>query len=225
MLPFPGGITGTLNGALVLSVAAACLYALVLRQSPSRARSLAKVLSTGLLAIIAWRAGGPLLLVATLALSVLGDWFLSRDGERNFIAGLASFLAAHVGYGLMFLPIGREAALPFGLPGAALMVLAVLAFAGFMLRLLVPRLPADMRIPVFAYIAAILAMGVAAVAFNSPVIAAGAALFMMSDAMIATEKFVLGEDAPQREWSGLFVWVTYYAAQVLLLFGVLALAS
>ncbi len=225
MLPFPGGITDTLNGALVFSVAAAIIYAFICRWPQSRARTVAKVMATGLLAVIAWQAGGPHLLVATLVLSVLGDYFLSLDGERNFILGLASFLLAHVGYVLLLLPLGRDAVLPLGVAGAVAMAAAVLLFAGFMLRLLVPVLPGDMRIAVFAYVGAILAMGLSAVAFNTLAITVGAALFMMSDAMIAAEKFILEERSPHRQWSGLFVWVTYYAAQILLLFGVLAIGS
>ena len=41
---------------------------------------------------------GPLLLFAALALSAVGDAFLSREGDRAFLGGLASFLAAHLAY-------------------------------------------------------------------------------------------------------------------------------
>lgn len=225
MLPFPGGIAGTLNGALIFSAGAAVLYGLLCNQPQSMARTVSKVLSTALLTYVAWAADGPWLLVATLAFSVLGDFFLARGTDNDFILGLGSFLAAQIGYFVLFLPIGRGAALPLDVPAAVVMVLGVVVFCGAVASQLVPELPARMRVPVVVYIVAILSMGVAAAAFNSLTIFAGAALFLASDAAIAIERFMMEPDTPSRTWTGPFIWVTYYLAQVLLLFGVLAIGS
>ncbi|TIS81761.1 MAG: lysoplasmalogenase, partial [Mesorhizobium sp.] len=70
------------------------------------ARSAAKTLAVALLAALAVMQGSPPLLVAALALSAAGDAFLSQDGEKAFLAGLASFLAAHVAYVALFLNAG-----------------------------------------------------------------------------------------------------------------------
>jgi uncharacterized membrane protein YhhN len=86
MMPFPDGIGNIDNIALLMSLAAAVLYLLMLGQGPSWRLSALKTLSTSLLAIIAWHMGGPALLVAGLTLSALGDLFLSRDGEKAFIS-------------------------------------------------------------------------------------------------------------------------------------------
>ncbi len=223
MLPFAGGVTQTLNGTMVFSVIAAILYLFLTNRPPRLMRSVAKTASTALLALLAFLAGGPLLLVGALALSSLGDFFLSRDGERNFLFGLGSFLLAHVVYVVLFLPLGREPALPLGVAGSAAMVAGVTAFALIVARNVLPRVETSMKGPVIAYIAVIFAMGVTATAFNSLLIAGGAALFMTSDALIAVEKFVYGDRAEVRRLTGPAIWITYYAAQVLLLFGALAL--
>ncbi len=67
MMPFPGGFGQADNIALLMSLATAVLYLLMLGQGPSWRLSVLKTLSTSLLAIIAWHMGGPVLLIAGLA--------------------------------------------------------------------------------------------------------------------------------------------------------------
>lgn len=223
MLPFAGGMTSTLNATLVFSLAASVLYLFMTRRPVSWTRTVAKTGSVVLLAMLAWLAGGPLLLVGVLAVSALGDYFLALEGEQTFLLGLGSFLLGHIGYVILFLPIGRPAALPLGVAGAAVLLVAVTAFAFYVARAILPRVEAGMKGPVIAYIAVIFAMGITATAFNSLLIVIGAVLFMISDALIAYEKFVLGYTAAARQLIGPAVWVTYYGAQLALMFGVLAL--
>src|SRR5690606_10948726 len=66
MMPFPGGMDSLANGTLLLSVAAALLYLPVQGRSPSLRRTIVKTAAVALLAVLAWIAGGPLLLVAAL---------------------------------------------------------------------------------------------------------------------------------------------------------------
>ena len=53
-------------------------------------------------------------------------------------------------------------------------------------------------------------------------ITAGALSFMASDTILATERFMMKPDAPGRAFTGPAIWITYFAAQLLILFGVLA---
>ena len=106
MMPFPGGIDANPNATLLFSIAAAAIYALALELSPRIARSAAKTLAVALLASLAVMQGGPPLLVAALALSAVGDAFLSREGEKAFLGGLTSFLAAQIVYVVLFLEAG-----------------------------------------------------------------------------------------------------------------------
>ncbi|RUW86495.1 lysoplasmalogenase, partial [Mesorhizobium sp. M8A.F.Ca.ET.023.01.1.1] len=102
-MPFAGGIDANANATLIFSMVAAVIYAFTSGMPPTLARSAAKTLSVAMLAALAAMQGGPLLLVAALALSAIGDAFLSRDGERAFLGGLASFLVAHIVYVALFL--------------------------------------------------------------------------------------------------------------------------
>jgi uncharacterized membrane protein YhhN len=154
-------------------------------------------------------AGGTpyqLLIVAGLAASLAGDVFLMLPRDR-FVAGLASFLLAHVAYGAAFFTLPRTAgdvAILGGLLLVAAGIVAVLWHG-------VGRL----RGPVLVYVAAIMAMAwLACVRWRAGIVpgaglaAAGALLFVLSDALLAIDRF----RRPFRH-SRAVVLGTYYAAQ------------
>jgi len=91
-----------------------------------------------------------------------------------------------------------------------------------MLTRLWPALDTAMRLPVLAYMLAIVAMGIAAFTTQSLAVMAGAVLFLASDAILATERFLLAPDAAQRTITGPAIWITYIAAQIAITLGVLA---
>lgn len=152
--------------------------------------------------------GGLLLLAVALALSALGDFFLAlKDQSRFFVPGLGSFLAAHVAYVVAFLPYAS------GLSGSGIVVLsAALIAAGLLLARIAPSL-GRLRTPVFAYFAVIMTMVTASLAIPdaSWILGAGAIVFALSDSLIAVRKFwtpfALINEA---------VWVTYIAAQFMI---------
>lgn len=213
MMPFPGGIGNIDNLALPISLGAAVLYLLMLRQETSWLLSAIKTLSTALLALIAWHMGGPTLLVAGLALSALGDLFLSRDGEKAFISGLVSFLLAHVAYIVLFVRVGQDPMVLLSMPlvmAAAVMVAISLA----LLRIILQHVSNELRLPVVVYCTALVLMGLTALATERPPIIAGAVMFVASDAILAWEKFVEPAASARKPPMRIAVWVLYYAAQV-----------
>lgn len=166
-----------------------------------------------LLAFAIWRQRGgdriALWLVAALLCSAVGDVFLAVDRVRLFVGGLASFLVAHLFYlGLFWRqrgPLGRR---------QALFALALLVYGVAMLAVLLPHLGA-LRLPVLAYMAAILLMGAAALCLpGQPLVGLGAVLFILSDTLIALDKFVL--PVP---FGGPLIWGSYAAAQLLIVLG------
>lgn len=207
---------------LVVSAIAAALYGAVLSPRPvSNLRSLVKTLAVLVLALYAMLAGGGWLLVAALALSALGDYFLSRDGDTPFLAGMVAFLLAHVAYVVAFVGLGQSGAL---LADRWLVALVLIVFALAVYRVLWPGLGA-FRLPVAAYCLAILAMGLAA--FDLPpgdtswMIPLGAVLFMASDAVLAIARFRLKPASGWQLPAGWFVWSTYWLAQIILMLGLL----
>ncbi|WP_315926507.1 lysoplasmalogenase [Mesorhizobium sp. SP-1A] len=219
-LPFAGGIEATPNATLLFSLAAAIIYACAPPTPPRLSRTAAKAGSVALLALLAFLQGGPWLLVAALALSAIGDAFLSREGEAAFLGGLASFLAAHLVYIALFLKTGSGLEAFRAAPWHLALALAMAGFALLMLRLLWPRVGA-LRMPVAAYVAAILAMGLAALTTPALALIGGAVLFMASDAVLATEKFLMAQDSPHRAWMHRAVWLLYYPAQAVITLGLL----
>jgi len=169
--------------------------------------------STGFVAV-ALAAGatgstyGRLVLLA-LVLSWWGDVLLIPQRRATFAAGLASFLAGHLAFAAGFLARGVA---PLWLLAAALLLIAPATAVD---RWLQPYVPAQLRVPVRAYFAAISAM--VACAYGTYGLAGGrmlllgAVLFLLSDLSVARDRFV----APgfvNRLW-GLPL---YYGGQLLL---------
>jgi uncharacterized membrane protein YhhN len=202
MLPFTGGLEAQENGAFLLSAAAALLYAFIIDLKPSVIRSVVKTLSTALLAYLAWRAGGTMLLVAGLALS-----------------GLASFLAAHLAYIKLFaensLGLAELDVAYWRLTAMAVVVVFAMSF----LVVLLKRAPPTLRLPIVAYTLTIMAMGVTSLAVANVWVMIGAALFIASDALLAWERFVSPAISSARPLMRRAVWVLYYAAQLLIMLG------
>lgn len=222
MLPFEGGISGTENGTLVLAVLLAIAYLFYGRQRTTPLKVVAKTLSVTLLAGLSVMAGAPWPLTLGLVLCAAGDFFLAIEGldKRFFLAGLVAFLSGHIVYIVLFVLLPDSAAtLPVWMRTAIIIVLVFVSLA--MAGLLWPT-AGDLRIPVMIYVLAILAMGITAVSNGGGLVVAGAASFMASDSILATERFLMKPDAPGHALTGPAVWITYFAAQVMILFGVLA---
>lgn len=144
--------------------------------------------------------------LAGLVLSLAGDVALLWPRE-GFLPGLVSFLLAHGCYLVAFTRVRRFAArvLPFA---------AYAALAAAILSLLWPGVPAALRLPVLAYVVALAAMAAQAAVLwrcgepRGGVLALGGALFLASDALLATNKF-----AVPLPLSGLWILATYWSAQ------------
>jgi uncharacterized membrane protein YhhN len=152
-------------------------------------------------------------LFAALALSAVGDFFLAlRDQTRFFVPGLLAFLLAHVAYLTAFLPYAHAPT-----TAATLAILAAVTAAGVLIVAITPKL-GRLRLPVFAYFTVIMAMVAAAFCINAApwYLGAGAAIFALSDSLIAVRKFL-------KPFPGIneAVWITYIAAQFMMTAGFL----
>ncbi|TPM37854.1 lysoplasmalogenase [Mesorhizobium sp. B2-3-4] len=221
MMPFPGGIDANANATLIFSLVAAVIYAFTSGMPPTLARSAAKTIAVAMLAVLAGMQGGPTLLIAALALSAVGDAFLSRDGEKAFLGGLGSFLLAHIVYVVLFLRSGEGMGVLGAEPWRGAIAVAMAVFAVVMLAALWRRVGPGLRIPIACYVVAILAMGMAALTTGSAWLIGGALLFMASDGLLAVEKFLVAAISPHRTWMRLGIWALYYAAQLTITLGFL----
>ena len=221
MLPFAGSLTTTANASLLFVVATAFFYALLIEQPVSWRRSVVKTLPILLLTFLAYDRGGPLLLVAGLLFSAAGDAFLSRDGERAFLAGLASFLIGHCLYIALFVGEGDGLLLFASEPWRIAGGLFFAVFALFMAVRLAPVIEPALRAPVLAYIATILAMALASLSLGSLMVVTGAVAFMVSDALLAMGRFVLAPNDIRQRLISLALWVLYVLAQILITLGFL----
>lgn len=178
-----------------------------------------KVLSIVLLAVLGFRVD--MLLGGALAVSSVGDFLLgvqqlgSPAGESLFLLGLGSFLIAHLTYIAMF---RTYKSLHWRRPGPlrTMGVLTILIALGLVLETLRQSL-GPLLVPVLVYALVLSAMGISAMLANlgTPLAAVGAMLFIVSDAMLAISKFRVPFAGSQP-----LIWITYYAAQILILLGV-----
>ncbi len=164
----------------------------------------------------AWPFRRSLPLQLALAGSLAGDVFLMVPGY--FIPGLVSFLCAHLAYiavfkrDLAWFPSRRALAATLGF---GLVMYGVLWVGG---------LPAALRVPVAAYVLVIALMAAQAIGRATVLrtpgavwVAVGACCFMLSDTLLAINRFVT-----PLPLAPLWVLSTYYAAQVLIVRGLLA---
>jgi uncharacterized membrane protein YhhN len=166
-----------------------------------------------LLAIAAVR-GKLQLFALALLFSAAGDAFLAYDGKRLFVPGLASFLATHVLYAVVFVLATKGAPTPMT-AGRKVMLAVIPTFAVGYSVVLWPNLGA-LAIPVMLYIAAIVVMAMLSLRVRAIEVPLGALLFMVSDSLISLEKFLW-----QAAWIGPLVWITYALAQLLIARGML----
>jgi uncharacterized membrane protein YhhN len=174
-----------------------------------------KPLTTVLIIAFAWPRGADApnarrALRIGLALSLLGDIALLWP-QQGFLPGLVAFLLAHIAYIVAFTRDHRFLAQPAALTAYALL-------AGAILALLWPSIPPGLRVPVACYVLALTAMAAqtAVVGFASRgddlrrgrLLMLGGALFMTSDALLATNRFALPLPA-----ANLWILATYWAAQ------------
>ncbi len=147
------------------------------------------------------------LILLGLLLSWLGDVLLIPKRQLFFIAGLGSFLLAHVAFSGAFLLQPLEV-LPLTLAATATVVAGVI-----ILRWLWPHLTHNFRPTIVSYLAAISLMVVLAagtMAAVGPQLLIGAVMFAVSDIFVARDRFVSPAVA-NRLW-GLPL---YYGAQLI----------
>lgn len=211
---------------LLVSLVATLVYGTRFFAAPGGwTKAVVKTAAVGSLAVYALVSGAPWLLVAALALSSAGDFFLAHDGEKPFLAGLGSFLLAHVVYIVLFRQVGMTFAVFAAEPGRLVAAIAVVGFCLAMVVWLWGHL-GDMRIAVAAYTATIAAMVVSALALDGrPTAILGAFAFAASDSCLAAITFRLKQGRLATLWLPLAVWWLYWGAQVMILAGFVRLAG
>jgi uncharacterized membrane protein YhhN len=156
------------------------------------------------------RSTATALLVAAITLSWLGDITLIGASDLLFTVGLSFFLLAHLAYlGLFVRGLGYARPRPWAL----LYVLWWLAFVA----LLGPSLGA-LLVPVALYGLVLGAMAAWA-SRGTATIAVGGALFLVSDTLLGSNKFLEELDLWQ---SGFLIMLSYLAGQGLIAWGVIA---
>lgn len=190
----------------------AFLFMATLSVAPYRFDCLVKTIPILCLAVLAFHAipgsKGKLLGVGLL-FSGAGDILLQIDGVRFFVHGLGAFLIAHLFYIAAFLR--RPALVRARLP----ILVAIAVYGCIMGFVLLPWL-GEMLVPVTVYLLIILGMGISASlgTENHALVIAGACFFIVSDSLIAVNRFLTPVPL-----SGYLVMGTYYAAQLLITIG------
>jgi uncharacterized membrane protein YhhN len=163
------------------------------------------------------------LLVLALSFSLVGDVFLMIPGSTQslFQGGLISFLIAHLLYIRLFL-IGL---IPERIKSKLFVSSLILsAFFGLSLFALIGNSLGNLLVPVICYMVIILSMALVAINRKSQVTPSsyflcltGAILFVMSDSILAINKFYVSLPA-----AGFFIMSSYSFAQYFIAKGIIA---
>lgn len=202
------------TGILWLSVALGTSYLWILPKDKTVFRAVWKTLPVVLLAVYAYLVGAHPLLVAALVLGSLGDWSLAFEGDRAFIGGVAAFLAAHVAYVALLLTITDPAlavSMPWRIVAGCLVALLTL---GVLTRIWRPA--GRLALPIGLYVLLFMVLVWLTLGLANPLVFVGASLFILSDIVLTIRKYWTGPDHPIDRAAAYFVWMTYYAAQVIL---------
>lgn len=118
--------------------------------------------------------------------------------EVLFVIGLGAFLIAHLGYACAFLKNVKDSGKPFNKLSAVGYGAPFAVFTGAFFFFIKNGLPSDLFIPVLAYTIVISVMGITSAWRHGHVgnktfswILIGAILFILSDCVIAINKFVV----------------------------------
>ncbi len=179
---------------------------------------LCKPLATGLILLLVWRTDAPVSLryrrwiAAGVVCSLMGDVLLMLPHDL-FVPGLLAFLLGHLCFLGAFLGDSRFASPP---P----LLLVSLGFGAFNLWLLWDSISATLRVPVIVYVVVLASMAGQALvrarvfvlradpqAHAATLAAAGALVFMLSDCLLAWNRF-----HGAIPLSSLWVLSTYYLA-------------
>jgi len=212
------------NYMSLIYAAFAFLYLGSLSYTPYNGQFIVKALPIGLLVLFTFlRLKGNARLIVCFALiaSLAGDVFLALPISKSFIYGLACFFIAHLAYIVSFIHLraNKVSSAPQKKRVTSIQLFlsfVVICFAVLMAGHILP-VAQQLYYPVLAYLCVITIMGVTAVLLTrSWWIAAGALIFVISDAILAQSVF--------REpitLSGFAVMLTYYVAQYLLTRGLI----
>lgn len=166
-----------------------------------------------LLALLLRTAGAPRFLWLAVIFSGTGDLLLALPLANGFVLGLGAFLIAQLCYAVGFF---RQRGPLLGRAKRRLLFVLVLCAA--LATLILPN-TGPLMLPVAIYLLAIGAMATSAALHSTEqaTVFSGALLFVLSDTLIAVNKFLWPFGA-----SGLAIMVTYYLAQILLVTGSLS---
>ncbi|WP_370229033.1 lysoplasmalogenase family protein [Cognatishimia sp.] len=202
---FWGGVTVSLVTALLFAVFACW-------RGPSWWKTILKALPVGALVFAGIANFANPLVIAGLALSLVGDVALSRAGQRAFLIGLIGFAAAHAVYIVYFFDLAS------GTPPllAAAIIVALAASTELWLR---PH-TGDLKWAVRLYVVLISLMGLTAISIPARDLASlGALLFIFSDLLLAIQVFRRDARSKLNVPISIALWVTYALAQVAILIG------
>ncbi|TPP07004.1 lysoplasmalogenase family protein [Rhizobium glycinendophyticum] len=205
---------GSATGILALSVALGTSYLWILPREKTVVRAIWKTSPVVLLCVYAIAVGAPPLLALALFLGALGDLSLAFDGDKAFIRGVVAFLLSHLAYIALIAgvaDVALAASEPWRIAGG-------LAVAGFTCGVLarIWRPAGRMALPIGLYVLVFMVLVWLTLGLADPLTFFGAALFIFSDVVLTIRKYWTGPGHPIDWFAAHLVWVTYYAAQVIL---------
>jgi len=151
--------------------------------------------------------------LGALIFALLGDIFLLNEGSNPFLYGIIAFLSMQLIYTYLFFKWRLYSTLKLG------GIIALLLYGTALSIFLLPHVDTALRPAIIIYALCITGMGISAWLLDKSnrfgvVIMIGAVLFILSDTLLAIDKFVYNDDLLP-----ICIMATYAAAQYLIVLG------
>jgi uncharacterized membrane protein YhhN len=183
----------SMTATLLISLVSVLFYLVADTKKHFKGRVLGKMLASTMFLALAILSGASQslfgqIMMAAFLFSWLGDLFLLSREQKWFLAGLVSFLLAHIAFTVAFYQRGVATE---GLLFPSMVIIFTSLLVSYWL---VPKVNTEMKIPVIAYIAAIIVMVISAFGTHlhqaDSAIPLAACIFMASDLLVARDQFV-----------------------------------
>lgn len=165
----------------------------------------------------------PLALIVALIASFFGDSFLMYETHKPvyFVLGLGSFLLAHLAYIILFLKTAEPYPFILRIKSRWIMAGVLITYAAGLLVVLLPKAE-DLQVPLITYALVLCIMALTAYLragkhwkAHSLLVCLGSILFVISDSLLAVNKFIV-----TLPYAPVWIMGTYLTAQYWIVRGV-----
>lgn len=175
----------------------------------------ASILLIGIFSLVSLTGSTRFFTFISFLFSTAGDVFLTFVDEKYFLIGLSNFFFAHLFYIFAFFTLIKR---PIFLNSFQKKIIPLIFLSALSMFLILRPYLNELKMPVIIYMGVLVIMLTTATLIQTTknkLILTGTFLFVISDSLLSLTKFITPFFGGNQ-----LVWITYYAAQICIAFGI-----